>query len=192
MQSNSKDTPNKENLIQLKSQKETNVLRAKLVEEQGGICPVSGWEITASKSHLDHNHQTGLCRAALHPAVNRSLSQDSMRRFGVSYKDQPRILRAMADYIESNIPTNFLHHSVKPKELIIKRSSYQTLRYLIMDDKGKLPSWWGYLWKKPTRRRKKPVEGQKLTKQLAVLYKKYNLEPAFYSTATRKEHEQAE
>jgi hypothetical protein len=178
--------PGKEKFIQLKSQKETNAFRAKLVEEQGGFCPVSGWEITTSTSHLDHDHQTGLYRAALHPAVNRSLSQDSMRRFGISYEDQPRILRAMADYIESNVPTDYLHHSTKPKDLIIKKSNYQTLGFLIMDNEGSLPSWWGYKMKKPTKRRKLPASGQKLTKRLAALYSKYNLEPEYYSVAKNK------
>ena len=185
MQSKDSQCPGKEKFIQLKSQKETNALRARLVEEQGGVCPVSGWGITASASHLDHDHQTGLCRAALHPAVNRSLSQDSMRRFGIPYKDQPRILREMADYIEGNSPTNYLHQSVKPKELIIKKSNYQMLGHLIMDNEGKLPSWWGYFWKKPTKRRKKPVEGQKLTKRLSALYKKYDFEPAYYPVAKK-------
>lgn len=180
MQVKDSQCPSKGKFIQLKSQKETNALRARLVEEQGGMCPVSGWGITASTSHLDHDHQTGLCRAALHPAVNRSLSQDSMRRFGISCEDQPRILREMALYIETNIPTNYLHHSTKPKDLIIKKSNYQALGFLIMDNKGKLPSWWGYSWKKPTKRRKKPVEGQKMTKRLAVLYNKYGLEPEYY------------
>lgn len=180
MQSKDSQCPDKEKFIQLKSQKETNALRARLVEEQGGVCPVSGWKISASTSHLDHDHQTGLCRAALHPAVNRSLSQDSMRRFGISYADQPRILRAMALYIETNIPTDYLHHSTKPKDLIIKKSNYQALGFLIMDNEGKLPSWWGYKMKGPTKRRKNPVEGQKMTKRLAALYSKYDLEPAYY------------
>jgi len=184
MQSNN-EALSKGNLIQLNSQKDANELRAKLVKEQGGVCPVSGWEITASTSHLDHDHQTGLCRAALHPAVNRSLSQDSMRRFGVPYKDQPRILRAMADYIESNIHTNYLHHSTKPKDLIIKKSNYEALGYLIMENEGKLPPWWGYAQKKPTKRRRIPAPGQKLTKRLSALYKKYNFEPAYYSVAKK-------
>lgn len=182
---NSKEVPGKEKLIQLKSQKDTNALRAKLVKEQGGICPVSGWKITASTSHLDHDHQTGLCRAALHPAVNRSLSQDSMRRFGIPYQDQPRILREMADYLEQQQHTNYLHHSTKPKDLVIKKSNYEALGYLIMDNEGKLPSWWGYVWRKPTKRRSKPAAGQKLTARLAALYKKYGLEPAYYSVAKK-------
>lgn len=173
--------PEREETIQLKDQKEANKLRAKLVEEQGGVCPVSGWEITAVKSHLDHDHQTGRCRAALHPAVNRSLSQDSMRRYGIPYHDQPMILRAMADYIERGDQTMYLHHSVRPKDPIIKKSNYDLLGYLIMDNEGKLPSWWGYTWRKPSKKRNNRQAAQKLTKQLEKLYVKYNLKPAFYA-----------
>jgi hypothetical protein len=170
--------------IQLQNKKEQDQLRVKLIEGQGGICPVSGVDITTGPTpHLDHDHETGLCRAALAPAVNRALSQDAMRRFGLPYKDQPRILRAMADYLEQHTPTNYLHLSRKPKELIITETSYKTLGCMVMDNRGCLPSWWGYAWKKPSKRRRNKTHGQKLTKQLAALYKEYDLEPKYYSVA---------
>lgn len=170
--------------VQLQNQKEQDCLRAQLVKEQGGVCPVSGVDITTGPTpHLDHDHETGLCRAALSPAVNRALSQDVMRRFGLPYKDQSRILRAMADYLENHESTNYLHLSKKPKGLIITETSYKTLGYMIIDNRGKLPSWWRYAWKKPSKRRKNRTQGQKLTKQLAALYKEYDLEPKFYSAA---------
>jgi len=182
MQSNSKKAPNGENLIQLQNKKEQDQLRVDLIKAQGGVCPVSGIDITTGPTpHLDHDHETGLCRAALAPAVNRALSQDTMRRFGIPYKDQARILRTMADYLENHEPTNYLHLSKKPKNLIILKSSYESLGYLIMDNRGKLPSWWGYSWRKPSKRRKNKIPGQKLTKQLAALYKEYGLKPKFYS-----------
>lgn len=168
--------------IQLQNKKAQDQLRADLIKAQGGICPVSGVDITTGPTpHLDHDHETGLCRAALAPAVNRALSQDTMRRFGIPYKDQPRVLRAMADYLENHEPTCYLHLSRKPKDLIITETSYEVLGYHIMDNMGKLPSWWGYVWRKPNKRRKNKIPGQKLTKQLAALYKEYSLEPKFYS-----------
>jgi len=172
---------NSEDKIQLKNQKEANSLRERLVADQGGRCPISGWEITAGSSHLDHDHQTGICRAALHPAVNRALSQDSMRRYGIPYNEQARVLRAMADYLDSYPATQYIHHTAKPKEKIIKKSNYAALGKRIKQATGKLPSWWGYTESKPTKRRSNPKAYQKLTKRLGALYEKYNLSPEYYA-----------
>ncbi|HCG5956058.1 TPA: hypothetical protein NJ081_004578 [Vibrio parahaemolyticus] len=53
--------------------KHTNAFRAKLSAQQQYKCPLCNQPITADDSHLDHDHTTGHCRAALCPRCNRVL-----------------------------------------------------------------------------------------------------------------------
>ena len=65
--------------------------KERLLRDQGWRCPVCAKPLTLSKSHLDHDHQTGLLRAVL-------CSNDNMI-LGLAHDDSARLRRA-ADYLD--------------------------------------------------------------------------------------------
>lgn len=157
---------------QLKNQKEANELRAKLLEEQGYICPITGFKLTMGNCVLDHNHRTGHVRGVIFGGANRVLQDTQWIRYGLRPEIHALMLRNMADYIEKE-PLDYLHHACRPQKQIIKKSNYIKLGKLIIKDKGAVPSWWGYV---ETRGRR----GQHLSDRLKALYDKYGLEPEYY------------
>lgn len=63
----------------------------RLLDAQGGRCPVCGLALMDSEAHVDHDHDTGEVRGLLHSRCNRSIG---------SFHDDPEELRRAADYLE--------------------------------------------------------------------------------------------
>lgn len=71
-----------------------------LLEKQNGQCAICGKKSTGIQEtgkrersmHVDHNHETGEVRGLLCPQCNFGIGQ---------FKDNPQILRAAADYLDS-------------------------------------------------------------------------------------------
>lgn len=61
-----------------------------LLERQGGLCAIC---CAAPAAHVDHDHETGAVRALLCFNCNGGLGQ---------FKDDPRVLRAAAEYVEEH------------------------------------------------------------------------------------------
>lgn len=160
-------------MFQIKNQKEANFIRLFLLVEQQWKCPVTGYSLTMANSVLDHDHKTGLIRGVLFNGANRVLQDEQWVRFGVRRENHIAMLRAMADYLErEQLPA--LHHTHREPVQVITVTSYKQLGTAIIKDKGKLPHWWGYVL-----RGSKPA--QVLTNRLSELYKKYGVEPRFYT-----------
>lgn len=62
-----------------------------MLVEQGGRCGVCRTPITIGRCHVDHCHVTGVVRGLLCATCNNGLG---------SFKDDPALLRAAADYLE--------------------------------------------------------------------------------------------
>lgn len=157
---------------QLENQKEANALRLELLAGQDNICPVTGYYLTMENSALDHDHFTGQIRGVLFSGANRVLQDRQWVRYGIRKEGHITMLRRMADYLETE-QLDVMHHSFQQRPPVVQVSSHKKLERLIMHDKGRLPSWWGYVYSG----RKKV---QKLSKRLKALYEKYNIEPEFY------------
>src|SRR3954454_6352124 len=61
-----------------------------MLEAQNGLCAICG---SAPAAHVDHDHETGAVRALLCFNCNGGLGQ---------FKDDPRVLRAAAEYVEEH------------------------------------------------------------------------------------------
>ncbi len=150
-------------------QKDIPELRTKLLEEQKEICPICKRKI--KDPCLDHSHKkrikgTGLVRGVLCRTCNIFLakSENNCIRFGIPLNELPTVLRNMADYLEKE-PFPFVHPLEAVKEPKLRKSSYNKLVKKLKKQNRKIPPY--------------PKSG-KLTKELALLFKKYNIEPTFY------------
>ncbi len=95
-------------------------IRDELVRKQMGKCPITKRDLRAmSKTNVvvDHDHQSGVIRAALPRAINGlegKLTQQCIRWGGCTNKGEIiQMLRGMADYLELHrVPqTKWLHPS---------------------------------------------------------------------------------
>lgn len=64
----------------------------KILEYQGGVCPITGRLPGRVAFNTDHDHTTGLIRGLLSPWANKGLSY---------FDDSPEQLRRAADYLDS-------------------------------------------------------------------------------------------
>lgn len=149
-------------------QSEIKYYRSLILEEyQQGKCAICG--NIPSNPCLDHHHTkkiggTGQIRGVLCSNCNIFLakSENNCKRYGISQKQLPEILRAMANYLEQD-QYDIIHPSeLKPKRLM--KSSYNELKKA-HTGKKKFPEY--------------PRSG-KLTKPLERLFEAYGIEPKFY------------
>jgi hypothetical protein len=69
----------------------------KMLAFQKGVCAISGKPPKNTRLAIDHDHTTGKIRGLLYWHMNKSLS---------AFNDDPKLLRAAADYLE-NPPATF-------------------------------------------------------------------------------------
>jgi len=155
-------------LIQLRYD-DVQDLREQLLQEQNGDCPLCNRLVNAPV--LDHHHTrrvggSGRVRGVLCRACNVLLGkvENNCMRYNISQAELPNVLRRMALYLEKE-QTVYLHPSEAPKNPKLMKSSYNELVKAI-DGKRKVPGF--------------PKSGS-LTKELACLFAKYNIEPRFYA-----------
>ena len=91
--------------------KEKAEYRAKLLKEQGGICPLCEEEIEKGSETLDHDHDTGHCRRVLHRSCNGSEGRIKSWAKRSNAKDYLKFLRNLVKYLESDYSTNPIHPS---------------------------------------------------------------------------------
>ena len=53
------------------NRKDVAAYRKKLLEKQGGLCALCGLKVEKGDDTLDHDHETGHCRAVLHRNCNQ-------------------------------------------------------------------------------------------------------------------------
>jgi len=163
-------------IIQLKH-KELKELRKKLLEDQGGICLISGKP--PKRPVVDHHHKkkikgTGLIRGVIDSNMNVFLAkiENNACRYGIDQSELPTILRNIANYLErDHYP--YIHPTEEPKKQILTKLSYKKLRKAWESDTGRKP-------KLPEYRTKKNKNIQTLTKQLEKLFIRYRIKPEFY------------
>lgn len=110
-----------------------------LIRRQGGKCPITGRSLKAmapSNVVCDHDHQTGVVRAALPRAINGlegKLLQACIRWGGCSSKSEViQMLRGMADYLEKHMTpqTEWIHPThLTPAEKRAKSNAKARARY---------------------------------------------------------------
>lgn len=92
--------------------------RAKMLEQQGGLCLLCCDRIEVSEAVLDHCHTEGHCRGVLHRGCNSML--------GVIENNRPRyllrgprlfaMLERVEGYLSADATANPLHHTFKTDE----------------------------------------------------------------------------
>lgn len=101
-------------LVKIK-QSELPELRELQAAEQGGKCPITGYNLTDDKV-ADHCHKTGMHRATLPSWVNSRLGkiENAARAMG-KHLSVPETLRRCAAYVEKyeREPTYLMHHTYK-------------------------------------------------------------------------------
>jgi hypothetical protein len=154
--------------IQLKAS-DLSTLREKLIQEQNGICPIC--ERALKNPVVDHQHTrkvrgTGLVRAVICSTCNTFLarSENNAPRHCISLEELPTILRNMANYLEAeHLP--YIHPTEKPKEPAVSKRNFNILLKKLKQDcsfKKKYPEY---------------PKSSKLTKELKVLFEKYEVPP---------------
>ena len=147
---------------------EVPALRAKLLEEQSGTCPICCNDVDAPC--LDHEHTkkikgSGQVRGVICRMCNVFLGkiENNCTRYKISLFELPRTLRNIADYVEK--PHHpYMHPSEAPKIPRLKKTSYNKLKKAY-SGRAKFPEY---------------PKQKKLTKGLKALFEKYEIEPEFY------------
>ncbi len=84
--------------------------RLRLLEEQGGICPLCGLTIEPHESALDHCHTTGHVRQTLHRSCNSAEGKILHYAGRRSKGDDPvEFLRNLLDYWSQDYTSNPIH-----------------------------------------------------------------------------------
>lgn len=95
--------------------KQVPVVKAALIELQGGRCPLCERTITVETGCMDHDHVTGICRGVLCRGCNGSEGKikNAFTRYGGGLRtDIVDFLRNLANYLEHhrNNPRKFMYH----------------------------------------------------------------------------------
>ena len=92
--------------------------RAEMLKAQGHKCALCGLPLSADKAVLDHDHKTGIVRAALHASCNSLLGkvENNAPRYGVP--NLSAFLHGAAKYLQnhSDNRTGLLHPTHKTDE----------------------------------------------------------------------------
>jgi hypothetical protein len=147
---------------------EVPALRAKLLEEQSGVCPICSGDVNSPC--LDHEHTkkikgSGQVRGVICRMCNVFLGkiENNCVRYGIGLFELPRVLRNVADYVQKD-PLPYMHPSEAPKAPKLKKTSYNKLKKAY-DGRAKFPEY---------------PKQKKLTKGLKALFEKYGIEPEYY------------
>lgn len=96
--------------------------KRKLIQQQGGICPLCMEELPTdlSKTALDHNHTTGECRGVLHLSCNKVEGSvfNAVARWGRQGKDYSKVLpflERLVQYLRES-RTGVIYHLHKTEE----------------------------------------------------------------------------
>lgn len=158
--------------------KDLKALRKKLFDAQGGVCPILNEVMAFEESVVDHQHRTkdepigkggaGLIRGVIHRQANviegkivNSFRRYGLHKFGISI---PAFLRNLADYLEQD-NLRYIHPSEKPKQLLLKKSSYNALKKAAGRAERKFPEY---------------PRSRKMTVALEKLFQKYKIKPEYY------------
>lgn len=107
-------------------QSEVQELREYLLCRQNGKCPLCGRSIELHEAALDHDHDTGHCRATLHRECNAMEGKFTnwIRRFGKDV-DPELFLEGLKLYWRKDykhLPLHYTHRSPEEKEIrVLKR-----------------------------------------------------------------------
>lgn len=113
--------------------KEIHAVRQQLLLEQGSLCALCQRSIDAD-AVLDHDHKTGLIRAALHRQCNAFLGriENNGPRHGIKLDQLGDFLRNTADYLDthSSDQTGLLHPTYRTEpEKVERRKAKAKLAY---------------------------------------------------------------
>ncbi|CAM0030420.1 endonuclease VII [Vibrio phage D530] len=114
-------------------------INKELVRRQRGLCPITGRDLramTPSNVVVDHNHKTGVIRAALPRGINglEGKVKALLIRWGACKSEEEAIsmLRGLADYLELHRTpqTEWIHpEHLTPAEQRAKKNKQARARY---------------------------------------------------------------
>lgn len=150
-------------------QKDILPLKEEWYIEQKGMCPLLGQKIKFDKTVIDHDHDSGFCRGAIHfqaNALEGKIKKAYYRTGCHKLVNLPDFLRNLADYLEQNKSSEkLIHPSEAPKKPKLKLRSYNKVLRLHGE---KTPKYTG-----------------NLTEPLKKLFTKYEIEPEFYQSTKK-------
>lgn len=116
--------------------KDIAAIKARMIEAQGGICPLCGGSLRGIKpinAVVDHCHSSGYVRAVLHRGCNSVEGKVKQLIVGFGKTPDPRIfLRNLLAYWEHHKTprTSWIHPTHKtPEEKRASRNALQRKRY---------------------------------------------------------------
>lgn len=156
-------------------------LREYIYKTNKGKCPILNIDIPSENTVLDHNHKKngnlysknkGTIRNVIDFRVNLLLGkiENNFIRYGLSEYNLPDILRAIADYIESEPYEKDGYYYIHPTEInkkTLSKRNYNKVKKLYLEDnkhKKRFKAFPSY-----------PKSG-KPTKPLIKLFNKYNID----------------
>ena len=158
------------NIINMK-QNDIKILRDKILNEQNGLCAITGNKV--ENPILEHEHKkgfggSGCIRAVTDREINCYLGkiENNAKRNKIAIKDIPKTLRMIADYLEREDYTDeggnkYLHPNEVDKPKVLSKRNYNSLKKVYVGKK-KFPEY-------PT--------SAKITKDLSLLYVEYGITP---------------
>ena len=151
--------------------------RERLLKEQNYICPLCHEIIEQGQAALDHDHDTGEIRGALHKNCNvaEGMMKSKFRRSGASkYCSFEDYLFRLSEYLTKDHHP-MLHPSHEPKARKLQKRSYQELLKLVEQHNH-------YIQKGQKKLKMPPFpKSGKLTKKLKELYDVFKIYPKYYS-----------
>ncbi len=164
---------------QLKGKDVPRLRRWMLKKRQNGRCLICRKKARKLRPCLDHHHKkkikgTGLIRGVLCSNCNVFLAriENNSMRFGINNSDLPRILRNVADYLDSpQYP--YMHPTEKPKEKGLGKSSFNILKKL-------------HDAEYPRRKALEYPKSGKMIVKLDKLFKEFDVEPNFIKLVKKK------
>lgn len=95
--------------------REVPVVKAAIIKQQGGVCPLCNRGLTVETGCMDHDHVTGACRGVLCRGCNGSEGKikNAFARYGGGMRtDLVEFLRQLATYLERyrTSPRPFVYH----------------------------------------------------------------------------------
>ncbi len=169
--------------MQQLKQKDVKSIREEIAERQGGLCPVSGLDVSNGDAALDHAHSAsdftetveGQVRGVLHRFANslEGSMRSKYRRSGLAQHItfEEVLLNLYMYLMEYRLPLLHPSHAPRPRKLM--KQSYNKLAKEVKGANKYL--------KKPIKMPDYP-KSRRLTKRLKELYEQFGLYPEYYGT----------
>ncbi len=167
------------------------IFRKREHDKQNEICPILKIKVPFEDTVIDHKHKNkkdiigvnggGLIRGVIQRQANALEGKitNNFKRLGLNkYIKLPDFLRNLADYLENPpIKQIYIHPTEERKMGDLKKNSFKKINKL-------------YQKKYPSRKELSYPKSGKMTKNLRVVYKEFNIKPEFNKHKKKRKNKQ--